>query len=421
MIARPLRTAALAAAIASGAIAAGVFGAAQAQETLRYAQCYDLSRAYTFVSPQVVQGARDLRDLINLRGGIEGRMVEVVTEDHGNEPQRGIECYERLRRDGIFVFDFLSTPVVNAIIPRGLKDEMVIMQSLVGRGDTIDGSVFKWNFPVGPTYWGQAANNIAYIKGLHGGDLTGKKIAFVYLDYPFGQEPINVLRTLAEREGFELQLFPVPLPGNDQAAVWSQMRRANPDHIVAWLLANGHVVASREMRRNGIPMEKYISVNWLNEVDIRNIGTDAAKGLKRGTNVAGGQDVPIIREIITELYDKGKGNGPREAINDVYYNTGVAMASVVFEGMRQALKVGNGQFTPETMRAGLHNIKAFDANGLFAPVTVTPEDHGGGGRTRIEMWDGTTWVPQTDWISAYEDVIWEVVRRYSAQFAAENK
>ena len=30
----------------------------------------------------------------------------------------------------------------------------------------------------------------------------------------------------------------------------------------------------------------------------------------------------------------------------------------------------------------------FDANGLLAPVTVTAQDHGGGGKTRIEMWDG---------------------------------
>ena len=33
-----------------------------------------------------------------------------------------------------------------------------------------------------------------------------------------------------------------------------------------------------------------------------------------------------------------------------------------------------------------------DVNGLMAPVTVTPQDHGGGGKTRIEMWDGSKWV-----------------------------
>ena len=69
-----------------------------------------------------------------------------------------------------------------------------------------------------------------------------------------------------------------------------------------------HVIASREMKRNGIPIEKYIAVNWLNEVDIKNIGPDVAKGLKRGTNVAGGSNQPLVQQIIKELYDKGKGS-----------------------------------------------------------------------------------------------------------------
>ena len=393
---------------------------AQAQDALRFAQCYDLSKSYTFITPQVSQAAHDLADLINMKGGIAGHPVEVITQDHGNEPQRGIECYERLKREGVFVFEFLSTPVANAVISRIMKDENVLLQSFVGRGDAIDGSVFKWSFPVGPTYWGQAANDVAYIKEQMGGDLKGAKIAFTYLDYPFGQEPIGVLQTLAEREGFELKLFPVPLPGNDQASTWTQMRRYQPDYIVSWLLAGGHVVAAREMKRNGIPLDKYISVNWFNEVDIANLGAESAKGIKRGTSVVGGQNVPIIQEIIAELYDKGKGNGPREKVNDVYYNTGLAIYSVAFEGARLAMEQ-SGEFTPVSMKAALESLKDFDANGLMAPVTVTADDHGGGGKTRVEMWDGSTWAPQSDWVAAYDDAVWEIVKKYSAEFAAENK
>jgi branched-chain amino acid transport system substrate-binding protein len=54
-------------------------------------------------------------------------------------------------------------------------------------------------------------------------------------------------------------------------------------------------------------------------------------------------------------------------------------------------------------------------------VTVTAQDHGGGGKTRIEMWDGAKWVPQSDWISAYNDVVMEVVKKESAEFAKTNK
>ncbi len=405
-------------------LCAAVFGllsatAATAQEPLKFGLCYDLTKSYTFVSPHLAQAAQDLAALQNLKGGIEGRPIKIVLQDHGNEPQRGIECYERLKREGVFVFDFMSTPVANALIPRITKDGNIQITALTGRGDAIDGEVFKTIYPLGPTYWGQAANAIDYIKRQNGGKLGGLKIGFVYIDTAFGQEPIRVLQALAKLEGFELQVFPVPPPGTDQSAVWSQVRRANPDWILGWIFSNQQVVAAREMKRNGIPTSKYLSSNWLNEVDLNSIGFEVAKGIRRGTNVAGGQNIPIIQEIIKTLYDKGLGAGDRKMVDNVYYNAGLAVYSIVFEGARQALKNHDGKFTAETMKAGLEGIKNFDANGLFAPITITAKDHGGGGKTRIEMWDGKQWVPQTDWVSAYNDFIWGVVHEYSSKFKAE--
>jgi len=182
------------------------------------------------------------------------------------------------------------------------------------------------------------------------------------------------------------------------------------------MLGGADVVASKEMKRNGIPMEKYISVNWLNEVDIANIGNEAAIGIKRGTNVVGGQDVALRQEIMTVLYDKGQGSGPLEKTQDVFYNTGLAMYSIVFEAARKAVENEGLPITAKSYKAGLESLEGYDANGLMAPITVTAKDHGGGGKTRIEMWDGKAWVPQTDWISEYTDVVWEVVKESSSKY-----
>ena len=395
-------------------------GAVQAQP-IKYALCYDLSKAYTFVTPQIVQAAKDYAEILNAKGGIEGHPIEIVAQDHGNEPQRGIECYEKLKREGVMMFDFLSTPVSRAVLPRAMADGNVMLQSFVGRGAAIDGDVFKWIFPVGPTYWGQVANDVQYIKNQSKGNLKGVKVGFIYPDYAFGQEPIPVLKTLAAKEGFELQLFPNPLPGKDQAAVWTQIRRFNPDWVISWNLSAMHVVAAKEMKRNGIPMEKLIVVNWFNEVDIANIGAAEAKGIHRGTNVVGGKDHPLMKQIAADLYAKGKGNGDVKAMDDIYYNTGLAMYSSMFEGTRLAIKQGGWPLNPAKIKAGLESLRNFDANGLIAPVTVTAKDHGGGGKTRIDMWDGSKWVPQSDWISAYGDVVGQVVKEQSAEFAKSAK
>lgn len=406
-------------AIAAALATSGAIASAQENEPIKFGLCFDLSKSYTFISPQVAQAAQDLAMYTNENGGIEGHPVEIIVRDHGNEPQRGVECYEQLKREGVFIYNFLSTPVTNAALPRAMKDGNILMQSFVGRGDAVDGEVFGWVFPLGPTYWQQAANDVAFIKGQMGGDLSDAKIGFIYLDYPFGQEPIEILKTLAEKEGFQLELYPVPLPGSDQSGAWSKIRRDKPDYVISWLLAGGHVVASKEMRRNGFPIDRYLSVNWMNEVDINNIGAEEAKGVLRGTNVAGGQDVPIVKTMLDTYYANGKGSGPESLVRDVYYNLGLAVYTTGFEAARLAIQENGWPLTPESMKSGYEAIENFDANGLMAPVTVTPQDHGGGGKTRIEQWDGANWVPLTDWSADYIDVVWEVIKESSAKFTVE--
>ena len=57
----------------------------------------DFTKVYTFVSSEYNQGQRDYLSLINARGGIKGYTFEATVVDHGNEPQRGIEAYERFK------------------------------------------------------------------------------------------------------------------------------------------------------------------------------------------------------------------------------------------------------------------------------------------------------------------------------------
>ena len=391
-----------------------------AADPIRFALCYDLTKAYSLATPQFSQATRDYADLLNLKGGIEGHLIEIIVQDTGNEPQRGIECYERVKDKAITV-DFISTPVARGVLPRAMKDGRVMIQGLAGRSDAIDGEVYDWIFPLGPTYWGQAANMVSYFKKQSGGNLKGKKIAYLYLDFPSGQEPVPVMQELQKKEGFELQLFPYPLPGNDQSGAWSQMRRFQPDMIMHWGFGGMHVVAAKEAKRNGIPVDRIISFNWLNEVDINNIGLDAAKGIRRSAVVKSGTDHPLIKDIISNLYDKGKGNGDRKFLSDIYYNTGLSMYAPVFEAARLAIRSDKAPLTADKMRKGLRSLRNYDANGLIPPLTVTAKDHGGGGKTRIEMWDGAKWVSQSEWIADYDDLVWATAKKHSSEFAKTGK
>jgi len=398
-------------------------GSAMAQDkVIKIGLAQDFTAVYTFVTSDYNQGQRDYFTLINERGGIKGHKIQAEVVDTANQPQRGIEAYERMKNEGAVLVDFLSTPVSRAVVPRALKDQVNMLTLFHGRSDAADGETFPYIFPMTPLYWSQATNILQYIKEQEKGNLKGKKIALVGIDSPFGREPQPIFQALAEKEGYELGIYPYPSPGNEQSATWTAVRRFQPDWTVIWGAGGGQTVSLREAIRNGIKLDRLLSVIWLSEVDTEIAGKEASKGVLRFEGAAYGKDAAVIKAIETEVVAKGKGAGPAAKVGSTYYNIGVAGAALVAEGIRLALeKNPNGPLTGAQLKAGLESIKDFDAQGLIPPVTITAKDHQGGGRGRISQWDGSKWVPKTDWYAASQDLVWELVRKNAEEFKTSGK
>lgn len=399
------------------ALAVSADSALAQDKVIKIGLAQDFTAVYTFVTSDYNQGQRDYFSLINERGGIKGHKIQVDVVDHANQPQRGIEAYERMKNDGAVMMDFFSTPVSRAIVPRALKDQVNILTLFHGRSDAADGETFPHVFPMTPLYWSQATNILQYIKEQEKGNLKGKKIALVGIDSPFGREPHPIFQALAAKEGFELGIHPYPSPGNEQSATWTAVRRFQPDWTVIWGAGGGQTVSLREAIRNGVKLDRLLSVIWLSEVDTEIAGKDAAKGVLRFEGAASGKEAAVIKAIESEVVAKGKGAGPAAKVGSSYYNVGVAGAALVAEGIRLALeKNPNGPLTGPQLKAGLESITNFDAQGLIPPVTITAKDHQGGGKGRISQWDGAKWVPKTDWYAASQDLVWELVRKNAEEF-----
>lgn len=390
-------------------------GTANAQEKpIKFGLLQDFTAVYTFVSGEYNQGQRDYLTLINQEGGIDGHKFEAIVRDTGNQPQRGIEAYNRAKEEGAILFDFLSTPVSRALVDSVLKDKVVMITPVHGRGDASDGEVFNYVFPTMATYWSQATVLAKYIED-HGG-LEGKKIALVHIDSPFGREPLPVLQDLAAEKKFELKAFGYPSPGNEQSAVWSEVRRFRPDNVLIWGAGGGQPVSVREAIRNGIPAENILSVVWLAETDAKNVGADIMKGVKRFEAVSTGTDTPILQRIKAKVIDPGLGAGDAGHVGTSYYNIGVATMAVAVEATRNALKSGGAPLTGEKLKAGFEQIKDFSAEGLMPPITITAKDHQGGGAGRVSQWNGETWEPVSDWGSAYQELVQKEIAKGSQAF-----
>ena len=386
------------------------------EKVIKFGMAQDFTVVYTFVTAEYSQGQRDYFSLVNERGGVGGWKISADIVDTGNAPQRGIEAYERFKRDGVVLIDPLSTPVSRALVSRVLQDKINMVTMVSGRSDAADGSVFPYVLPLSPSYWSQAAALVEYM-GQQDQGLKDKKIAFVHIDTPFGREPLPLLQELAKRRGFELLTFPYAPPGNEQSATWTQVRRAKPDWTIIWGGGVGQTVSLKEALRNGIAPDRIASVIWLSESDMKVVGPEQVKGVLKFEGAAGGREPKVIQDILREVVAKGKGAGAQELVGTTYYNIGVMSGAIMVEGVRRALEITKGSaVTAEALNEGLRSIGGFTADGLIPPLTTSRTDHQGGGRGRVAQWDGKRWVAKTDWLTADQDVVWQLIKASSAEF-----
>jgi branched-chain amino acid transport system substrate-binding protein len=380
-------------------------------------------------------GYVDYLKLINARdGGIGGVKIAFEECETGYATDKGVECYERLKgkgSTGATAFHPLSTGITFAVTDKSFTDKIPIITTGYGRADSVDGTVFGWNFPLGGTYWDAADMLVQHIGKKEGGldKLKGKKIALVYHDSPYGKEPIALLETRAKMHGYELLLLPVTHPGVEQKATWLQVRQQRPDYVFLWGWGVMNSTSIKEAVATGYPREKMYGVWWSGaEPDVTPAG-DGAKGYNALVFFAPAGQGQVHKDMIKHVYDKGQGAGKKEEIGDVLYNRGLGAAMVTVEAVRKAqVKYGRKPLTGEQVRWGLENlaidaaaIKKLGFEGYMTPVSTSCVNHAGEAQAQVQTWDGKKWNVQPGVIHADNSIIKPMIKASAEKYAAEKK
>jgi branched-chain amino acid transport system substrate-binding protein len=380
-------------------------------------------------------GYSDYLKLLDARdGGIGGVKITYEECETGYATDRGVECYERLKGKGptsATAFQPLSTGITFALTAKAPRDKVPLITAGYGRADSVDGSVFTWNFPLGGTYWDAADILVQHVGKKDGGmaNLKGKKIGLVYHDSPYGKEPIPLLQKRAKMLGFELLLLPVTHPGVEQSATWLQIRQQRPDYVFLWGWGVMNSTAIKQAVATGFPLEKMYGVWWSGaEPDVLPAGQDA-KNYNALVFLAPAGRGKVHEDIVKYLYDKGQGSGKKEDIGDVLYNRGMVSAMLAVEGVKRAQqKFGKKPLTGEQVRWGLEHLSIDDAalkklgfEGFMEPIHTSCSDHEGAHSARIETWDGTKWQVVSGNYESDLAVIRPMIEESAAQYATENK
>jgi branched-chain amino acid transport system substrate-binding protein len=362
----------------------------------------------------ICPGIQDYFDLINTKGGVEGYRIKYMEIDHEYKVPQGVEAYEREKRDGAVSVLVYGTPQVQALNQKLTEDKIPGTSPGFGIAASADGKRYPYLFPVAATYWSQGAAAIHFVKEKLGGNLQGKKIAYLFYDNPAGREPLPVIEDLQQLEKFELRTFAVPPPGVEMGAqVLDITQRYRPEFVIAHLFGRSPSLAIKEFKRTGFPLSKVMGLVWASaEHDIMAAGGwPVAEGYHTLTFAGIGDDYPVRQEI-KAMY-KAQGRELPSAMDDtVMYNRGVFIAALHVEAIRNALKANGGKKpTGEEVKKGFESIHDFTLGGLVPPLNVTPTDHEGGGWVQIYQTKGGKFVKETDWIRAYPDIVAAAVKK----------
>jgi branched-chain amino acid transport system substrate-binding protein len=257
--------------------------------------------------------------------------------------------------------------------------------------------------------------------------LKGRKIVHVHFDHESGRQTIPLLDQQAGHYGFTVQHLAVQLPGLDQKATWLRVKVAQPDWVL--LRAQGVMTwtALQEAAQVGFPRDKIVGhPATCSDQDMRAAG-EAAIGFICATRYGTGTDFPLIQDIRTYVYARGKGAGPEEDVGTGHWNAGVVRALLTTEALRTAMRhFGHQPLTGAQVQWGLEHLtltaaalKALGAEGLLPPLTFSCRDHEGGGGVKFRQWDGKQWTVLTDWIAPDQALVRPMVEASATKYAQE--
>ncbi|HJQ57770.1 MAG TPA: ABC transporter substrate-binding protein, partial [Vineibacter sp.] len=326
---------------------------------------------------------------------------------------QSVEAYERLKKDGALSILVWGTPAVQALTQKLHEDKIPGTSPGFGLAASADDQRYPYLFPIAATYWSQTAAAVKFVRDQLGGNLAGKKIAYLFYDNPAGREPLPVLEELQRLEKFELKTFAVPAPGLEVGAqVLDIAQRYRADFVISHLFGRAPSVSIKEFKRVGYPLSKVVGFVWAStDSDIEAAGGFAVAEGYNTMHFAGvGGDYPVLKEIVDMYKAQGKP-APKEMQSSVYYNRGLLWIALNVEAVRNAVKAKGGQVpTPEDVKRGFEEIQKLPVGDIAPPLKITSADHEGGGWVQIFQVKAGKFQKASDWYRAYPEVVAKAVK-----------
>jgi branched-chain amino acid transport system substrate-binding protein len=228
-------------------------------------------------------GARTYFQILNERGGIHGRKIELLTRDDGYEPDRAAQnTQEFIEKDKVFaLFGYVGTPTSNAALPIFTAAKVPFVGAYTG-AQSLREPFNRYVFNVRASYFDETESIVAQLTA------SGmKNIAVLYQNDAYGKAGLEgVTRAMARRNAKIAGSATVERNSTDVSAAVASLKAVQPQAIVQITAYASSAAFIKEMKKSGYTGQ-FINVSF--------VGSKALADLlgKDSTGVVVSQVVPF--------------------------------------------------------------------------------------------------------------------------------
>jgi branched-chain amino acid transport system substrate-binding protein len=200
-------------------------------EPIKIGMLTDLT-GFTPWAVQVRDGMALAAQEINEAGGVDGRMIEIVTQDSENNAEVGVDRFERLVEDVVAVGGIISSGVGAAVGPAAEQDQVPVFLVKSGTQAALTRAsrfTFRTCLPAAP----MVATPVLQYAQEQGFTRVGAVVA----DYPWGQSFKAAMEGAFEGSGIEYTIEVAPVPPDTD---FTPFVRAMSDFEAQMIVGTGH-------------------------------------------------------------------------------------------------------------------------------------------------------------------------------------
>lgn len=327
---------------------------------------------------------------INDQGGVNGRKIELVTEDGKYDMQREKSMYEKLRQEGVLTVGITwSTGIQKALVEVYPRDKNVVFPGSRA-AFLVKPQVNPYVFLTSPTYDVGYNAQVDYVAKLK----PGAKVILVRPDNSAGQDASKWYHARADAKGIKITDVILNFDAVDGTTQAIQVKSANPDFVFVFASGRPTKTWLDAAQKVGVTTPQIVNYNTTEQFLIT-----VGKGMPILKNITGiafyaapAEDVPGLKKMVEVAKQY-------QVKPDTYmaqwFEMGWTDAMVMVEGLKRC----GDNVSGEKLKEAIETIKDFDTGGLTAPLTFSPTQHSAPNKVKYVKVnaDKGVWEPIGDW------------------------